>query len=81
MERPPVATTRGVAADVSLTGGQHEALFGLADGEDLGLELQGHAGPVALGQQDVDDLLGARRRTAGRASSRDSAARAGPPDR
>ncbi len=54
-----MATTREWQAIPPLAGVEHEALIALADGEDLGLELQGHAGPVALGQQNVDDLLGA----------------------
>ena len=48
-----------VTADLPLAGRQHETLVLLADGEDLGLELQGHSGPVALGKQRIDDLLGA----------------------
>ncbi len=48
-----------VTADLTLAGGQHETLILLADGEDLGLELQGHPSPVTLGKQRIDDLLGA----------------------
>ncbi len=48
-----------VTADLTLAGGQQKALVLLADGEDLGLELQGHPGPVTLGEQHIDDILGA----------------------
>ncbi len=48
-----------VAADLTLAGRQHKALVLFADGEHFGLELQGHPGPVALGEQHIDDILGA----------------------
>ncbi|MNC14074.1 hypothetical protein D3C75_618400 [compost metagenome] len=48
-----------VATDLALAGVEQEAVIRLVDGEDLGLALQGHPGPVTLGEQHLDYLLGA----------------------
>ncbi|MNH22862.1 hypothetical protein D3C79_827340 [compost metagenome] len=48
-----------MAAHLPLAGVEQEAVIRLADGQNLGLVLLYHPGPVALGEQHLDDLLGA----------------------